>query len=40
MTHADIVVPRGGENEVAIDLIVQHVQKKLKERGEELRFEE
>ena len=26
MTHADIIVPRGGENEVAIDLIVNHVQ--------------
>ena len=26
MTHADLIVPRGGENEVAIKLIVQHVQ--------------
>ena len=26
MVHADIIVPRGGENEVAIDLIVNHVQ--------------
>ena len=26
MTHADIIVPRGGENEVAINLIVHHVQ--------------
>ena len=26
MSHADLIVPRGGENEVAIKLIVQHVQ--------------
>jgi uridine kinase len=26
MVHADIIVPRGGENEVAINLIVNHVQ--------------
>ena len=26
MIHADLIVPRGGENEVAIKLIVQHVQ--------------
>lgn len=25
MVHADIIVPRGGENTVAIELIVQHV---------------
>lgn len=29
MSHADIIVPRGGENEVAIQLIVQHVQTQL-----------
>ena len=29
MVHADLIVPRGGENEVAIKLIVQHVQVKL-----------
>ncbi len=33
MTEADIIVPRGGENEVAINLIVQHVQTKLDARG-------
>jgi len=29
MAHADIIVPRGGDNEVAITLIVQHVQTQL-----------
>lgn len=29
MAHADIIVPRGGENEVAIELIVQHVHTQL-----------
>lgn len=29
MQHADIIVPRGGENEVAIQLIVQHVHAQL-----------
>lgn len=29
MSHADIIVPRGGENEVAIQLIVQHVHTQL-----------
>lgn len=29
MAHADIIVPRGGENKVAIHLIVQHVHKQL-----------
>ncbi|OAY29538.1 uridine kinase-like protein 5 isoform X1 [Manihot esculenta] len=27
--HADIIIPRGGDNDVAIDLIVQHIQTKL-----------
>ena len=27
--HADIIVPRGGGNSVAIDLIVQHVNREL-----------
>ncbi|XP_077990892.1 uridine-cytidine kinase-like 1 [Glandiceps talaboti] len=31
--HADIVVPRGGENEVAMSLIVQHVHRELEKRG-------
>jgi len=30
--HADIVVPRGGENHVAIDLIAQHINSLLIER--------
>ena len=29
MAHADIIVPRGGDNEVAISLIVQHVSTQL-----------
>jgi len=29
MVHADIIVPRGGENEVAIELIVRHVHTQL-----------
>lgn len=31
MTYADIIVPRGGENKVAIDLIVRHVHTQLKQ---------
>ncbi|XP_050384023.1 uridine kinase-like protein 5 [Argentina anserina] len=27
--YADIIIPRGGDNDVAIDLIVQHIQTKL-----------
>ncbi|CAK9180431.1 unnamed protein product [Ilex paraguariensis] len=27
--HADIIIPRGADNEVAIDLIVQHIRSKL-----------
>ncbi|XP_056633223.1 uridine-cytidine kinase-like 1 [Diorhabda sublineata] len=38
-SHADIIVPRGGENEVAIQLIVQHVQTQLQLRGLKLREE-
>ncbi|XP_040579729.1 uridine-cytidine kinase-like 1 [Lepeophtheirus salmonis] len=37
MAHADIIVPRGGENKVAIDLIVRHVQTQLDARGFKLR---
>ncbi|XP_026480657.1 uridine-cytidine kinase-like 1 isoform X2 [Ctenocephalides felis] len=37
MAHADIIVPRGGENTVAIQLIVQHVQAQLQIRGFKLR---
>lgn len=39
MIHADIIVPRGGENEVAIRLIVQHVRTQLELRGLKLREE-
>ncbi|XP_018336084.1 uridine-cytidine kinase-like 1 isoform X2 [Agrilus planipennis] len=39
MIHADIIVPRGGENEVALELIVQHVQTQLQLRGFKLREE-
>ena len=37
MIHADLIVPRGGENEVAIKLIVQHVQTQFDARGFKLR---
>ncbi|KAK3602594.1 hypothetical protein CHS0354_034318 [Potamilus streckersoni] len=37
MSSADIIVPRGGENQVAINLIVMHVHKQLQERGFKLR---
>lgn len=37
MAHADIIVPRGGENKVAIQLIVQHVHKQLQLRGFKVR---
>ncbi|KAH6774392.1 uridine like 5 [Perilla frutescens var. hirtella] len=29
MKHADVIIPRGADNEVAIDLIVQHIRTKL-----------
>ncbi|CAN7089448.1 unnamed protein product [Brassica rapa subsp. narinosa] len=29
MKYADIIIPRGGDNDVAIDLIVQHIRTKL-----------
>ncbi|XP_050538474.1 uridine-cytidine kinase-like 1 isoform X2 [Daktulosphaira vitifoliae] len=37
MVHADIIVPRGGDNTVAIELIVRHVHKQLLARGFKLR---
>jgi uridine kinase len=37
MIHADLIVPRGGENQVAIDLIVQHVHTQLQCKGLKLR---
>ncbi|XP_014664424.1 PREDICTED: uridine-cytidine kinase-like 1 isoform X2 [Priapulus caudatus] len=33
MAHADIIVPRGGENEIALNLIVRHVNTQLQQRG-------
>ncbi|GAB6028936.1 Uridine-cytidine kinase-like 1 [Chamberlinius hualienensis] len=36
-THADLIVPRGGENTVAIDLIVRNVFNQLEQRGFKLR---
>lgn len=37
MAHADIIVPRGGDNKVAIQLIVQHVNTQLQLRGFKVR---
>ncbi|PVD23688.1 hypothetical protein C0Q70_16961, partial [Pomacea canaliculata] len=37
MTYADIIVPRGGDNDVAINLIVLHVHTQLLARGFKLR---
>uniref|UniRef100_A0A183SUV1 uridine/cytidine kinase n=1 Tax=Schistocephalus solidus TaxID=70667 RepID=A0A183SUV1_SCHSO len=37
MSIADIIVPRGGENNVAIDIIARHVEKRLKEHSHRLR---
>ncbi|KAG9511358.1 Uridine-cytidine kinase-like 1, partial [Fragariocoptes setiger] len=37
MIHADLIVPRGGENKVAINLIVRHVHTQLTSRGLKLR---
>lgn len=37
MVHADIIVPRGGDNKVAIQLIVQHVNTQLLLRGFKVR---
>ena len=34
LNNADIVVPRGGSNKVAINLIVKHVMRELKSRRE------
>ena len=34
VVFADIVVPRGGENSVAIDLIIRHVRNQLEQVGE------
>lgn len=37
VSHADLIVPRGGDNQVAINLIVQHVHMQLQLRGVMLR---
>ncbi|XP_063236971.1 uridine-cytidine kinase-like 1 [Bacillus rossius redtenbacheri] len=37
MVHADIIVPRGGDNTVAIELIVHHIHKQLQLRGFKVR---
>lgn len=37
VTHADLIVPRGGDNQVAINLIVQHIHTQLQARGVKLR---
>jgi len=37
MMHADIIIPRGGENAVACRLVVQHVHTQLTNRGFQLR---
>ena len=39
MAFADLIVPRGGENSVAINLIVQHVRSQLLAKGHKLREE-
>ncbi|CAF1639735.1 unnamed protein product [Rotaria sp. Silwood1] len=39
MTYADIIVPRGGENLIAIDLIVQHINRELQKCGVKVRGE-
>ncbi|VDD83815.1 unnamed protein product [Mesocestoides corti] len=40
MSIADIIIPRGGENTVAIDIIAKHVEKRLNEHAHRLRFEQ
>lgn len=37
MMHADIIIPRGGENKVAIHLVVQHVHTQLQKRDHSFR---
>lgn len=34
--HADIIIPRGGTNVVAIDLMTQHIKLKLRSNGDEV----
>jgi uridine kinase len=35
MKYADVIIPRGGENTVAIELIVQHIRNILHEDSED-----
>ncbi|CAH8583263.1 unnamed protein product [Dicrocoelium dendriticum] len=37
MAQADIIIPRGGQNKVALQLIIQHVNKRLRRQGPECR---
>ncbi|KAF7732570.1 hypothetical protein EC973_003317 [Apophysomyces ossiformis] len=37
--HADVIIPRGLENVVAIDLITKHVQRQLNEKQSQLRWD-
>ncbi|CAF3955046.1 unnamed protein product [Adineta steineri] len=39
MAYADLIVPRGGENQIAIDLIANHVNRELHNRGVKVRNE-
>lgn len=39
MHYADIIVPRGGDNTIAIDLIVKHVHRELQQRGCKMRLD-
>jgi len=39
IAKADVIVPRGGDNKVAIDLIAKHIRHKLAERGFNFRQE-
>ena len=38
MAYADIIVPRGGDNSIALDLIVKHVHRELNIRDSKLRL--
>ena len=37
ISHADMIVPRGGSNKVAIDLIVKHVIRELNKRKQNIK---
>ncbi|RUP43605.1 uridine kinase family-domain-containing protein [Jimgerdemannia flammicorona] len=40
LKNADVIIPRGLENAVAIDLITKHIQRQLKERLNSLRWDQ